>query len=130
MEVLVFRSSDGFMILRGRDTKGNGLALKMASPYDIWVHIAEGASAHVIIKRDHAKQEIPPQTMQEAGTLALLKSWVKDQKKGYIQYSYAKFIRPMKNAAAGLVHVDKSEGTLEITIVPEYEEQLKIEKHE
>ena len=118
------------MILRGRDTKGNGLALKMASPYDIWVHIAEGASAHVIIKRDHAKQEIPPQTMQEAGTLALLKSWVKDQKKGYIQYSYAKFIRPMKNAAAGLVHVDKSEGTLEITIVPEYEEQLKIEKHE
>lgn len=129
-EVQVFRSSDGFMILRGRDTKGNGLALKMASPYDIWVHIAEGASAHVVIKRDHAKQEIPPQTMQEAGTLALLKSWVKDQKKGYIQYSYAKFIRPMKNAAAGLVHVDKSEGTLEISIVPEYEEQLKIEKHE
>ncbi len=129
-EVQIFRSSDGFMILRGRDTKGNGLALKMASSYDIWVHIAEGASAHVIIKRDHAKQEIPPQTMQEAGTLALLKSWVKDQKKGYIQYSYAKFIRPMKNAAAGLVHVDKIEGTLEITIVPEYEEQLKIEKHE
>lgn len=129
-EVQVFRSSDGFMILRGRDTKGNGLALKMASPYDIWVHIAEGTSAHVIIKRDHAKQEIPPQTMQEAGTLALLKSWVKGQEKGYIQYSYAKFIRPMKNAAQGLVHVDKSEGTLEIQIVPAYEEQLKIEKHE
>lgn len=123
-EVQVFRSSDGFMILRGRDTKGNGMALKMASPYDIWVHIAEGASAHVIIKRDHAKQEIPPQTMQEAGALALLKSWAKGQEKGYIQYSYAKFIRPMKNAAAGLVHVDKSEGTLEIKILPEYEEQL------
>ena len=102
-EVQVFRSSDGFMILRGRDTKGNGLALKMASPYDIWVHIAEGASAHVIIKRDHAKQKIPAQTMQEAGTLALLKSWVKGQEKGYVQYSYAKFIRPMKNAAQGLV---------------------------
>jgi hypothetical protein len=36
----------------------------------------------------------------------------------------------MKNASQGLVHVDKSEGTMEITIVPEYEEQLKIEKHE
>lgn len=129
-EVQVFRSSDGFMILRGRDTKGNGLTLKMASPYDIWVHIAEGTSAHVIIKRDHAKQEIPPQTMQEAGTLALLKSWVKGQEKGYIQYSYAKFIRPMKNAAQGLVHVDKSEGTLEIQINPACEEQLKIEKYE
>lgn len=129
-EVQVFKSSDGFMILRGRDTKGNGLVLKMASPYDIWVHIAEGTSAHVIIKRDHAKQEIPPQTMQEAGTLALLKSWVKGQEKGYIQYSYAKFIRPMKNAAQGLVHVDKSEGTLEIQINPACEEQLKIERRD
>lgn len=81
----------------------------MASPYDIWVHIAEGTSAHVLIKRDHAKQEIPPRTMQEAGALALLKSWAKTQEKGYVQYSYAKFIRPMKNAAKGLVHVDKSE---------------------
>ncbi len=36
----------------------------------------------------------------------------------------------MKNAAKGLVHVDKSEGTLEIKIIPEYEERLKIEKHE
>ena len=84
----------------------------------------------MLIKRDHAKQEIPPRTMQEAGALALLKSWAKTQEKGYVQYSYAKFIRPMKNAAKGLVHVDKSEGTLEIKIIPEYEERLKIEKHE
>lgn len=125
-EVQVFRSSDGFMILRGRDTKGNGLVLKMASPYDIWVHIAEGASAHVIVKRDHAKQEIPPQTMQEAGALALLKSHAKTQETGLVQYSYAKYIRPMKNAAQGLVHVDKSEGTLSIKIDPSYEESLKI----
>lgn len=125
-EVQVFRSSDGFMILRGRDTKGNGLVLKMASAFDIWVHIAEGASAHVIIKRDHAKQEIPTQTMQEAGTLALLKSWVKGQEKGTVQYSYAKNIRPMKNASAGLVHVDKSEGTYSVVINANLENVLKI----
>ena len=125
-EVQVFRSSDGFMILRGRDTKGNGLALKMASVYDIWVHIAEGASAHVIIKRDHAKQEIPLKTMQEAGALALLKSWVKGQDKGTVQYSYAKNIRPMKNASAGLVHVDKSEGTFSVVIDSTIEEKLKL----
>lgn len=125
-EVQVFRSSDGFMILRGRDTKGNGLVLKMASAYDIWVHIAEGASAHVIIKRDHARQEIPPQTMQEAGTLALLKSRAKEQKSGLVQFSYAKYIRPMKNAGQGMVHVDKSEGTFSAAVVPELEERLKI----
>lgn len=125
-EVQVFRSSDGFMILRGRDTKGNGLALKMASPYDIWVHIAEGASAHVIIKRDHAKQEVSPVTMQEAGALALLKSWVKGQEKGTVQFSYAKNIRPMKNASAGLVHVDKSEGTYSVIIDPSIEDKLRL----
>lgn len=125
-EVQVFRSSDGFMILRGRDTKGNGLVLKMASSYDVWVHIAEGTSAHVIIKRDHAKQEIPPQTMQEAGSLALLKSRAKTEGSGLVQFSYAKYIRPMKNAPQGLVHVDKSEGTYTAEILPELEERLKI----
>lgn len=125
-EVQIFRSSDGFMILRGRDTKGNGLALKMASSYDVWVHIAEGTSAHVIIKRDHAKQEIPPQTMQEAGALALLKSRAKTEDSGLVQFSYAKYIRPMKNAGQGMVHVDKSEGTYQVKIRPEYEEILKI----
>lgn len=126
-EVQVFRSSDGFMILRGRDTKGNGLVLKMASSYDVWVHIAEGTSAHVIIKRDYAKQEIPPQTMQEAGALALLKSRAKTEDSGFVQFSYAKYIRPMKNAGQGMVHVDKSEGTYQAKIVPDWEEQLKVQ---
>lgn len=109
-QVQAFRSSDGFLILRGRDTKGNGLVLKMANPHDYWVHIAQGASAHVIIRRDHPEQEVPQSTLEQAGALALIKSWQKDQDKGLVQYSLAKYIRPMK-AGKGLVHVDRSEGT-------------------
>ena len=65
-----FRSSDGFLILRGRDTRGNGLALKLAAPHDYWIHTADGPSAHVIIRRDHAGQQVPERTLHEAGILA------------------------------------------------------------
>ena len=66
-QVQAFRSSDGFLILRGRDTRGNALALKLAAPHDYWLHTADGPSAHVIIRRDHAGQEVPERTLREAG---------------------------------------------------------------
>lgn len=124
-QIQAFRSSEGFLILRGRDTKGNGLVLKMSNPYDYWIHVAEGVGAHVIIRRDHPQQEIPLQTLHEAGVLALLKSWQKDQDKGLVQYSLTKYIRPMRGAGAGMVHVDKSEGTLLVKIEPSFETTLK-----
>lgn len=124
-QVQAFRSTDGFLILRGRDTKGNGLVLKMANPHDYWVHIAQGASAHIIIRRDHPDQDVPQQTMEEAGCLALLKSWQKEQDKGLVQYSLAKYIRPMK-AGKGMVHVDKSEGTYLVKSHTNLEDELSI----
>lgn len=124
-QVQVFHSSDGFTLLRGRDVKGNGLALKMASPHDIWVHVAHGTSAHVIIRKQNPKQEIPEQTLQEAGILAALKSPLKEEHKASIQYSYAKHIRPMKNSSHGMVHVDKSEGSFLVNMDKEIEEKLK-----
>ena len=126
VQVQAFRSSEGFLILRGRDTKGNGLVLRMSNPYDYWIHVATGTGAHVIIRRDHPKQEIPLQTMHEAGILAILKSWQKDQDKGLAQYSLAKYIRPMKGAGAGMVYVDKSEGTFLVSVEPSLEDTLKV----
>jgi len=126
VQVQAFRSSEGFLILRGRDTKGNGLVLKMSNPHDYWVHVAEGAGAHVIIRRDHPHQEISLKTMHEAGALAILKSWQKDQDKGLVQYSLAKYIRPMRNAGAGMVHVDQSEGTFIVNVEPSLEDTLKV----
>lgn len=123
-QVQAFRSSDGFLLLRGRDTKGNGLALKMAAPHDYWLHTADGPSAHVIIRRDHARQDVPERTLHEAGILAALKSWQKDQSSAAIQYSLAKFIHPMKKAAPGTVRIDRSEGTFRVELNPDLEERL------
>ena len=123
-QVQAFRSSDGFLLLRGRDTKGNGLALKMAASYDYWLHTADGPSAHVIIRRDHAAQDVPERTLHEAGILAALKSWQKDQDSASIQYSLAKFIHPMKKAAPGMVRIDRSEGSFRVRLEPDLEEKL------
>ena len=123
-QVQAFRSSDGFLLLRGRDTKGNALALKMAASYDYWLHTSDGPSAHVIIRRDHAAQEVPERTLHEAGILAALKSWQKDQDSASIQYSQAKFIHPMKKAAPGMVRIDRSEGSFRVKLEPDLEEKL------
>lgn len=123
-QVQAFRSSDGFLLLRGRDTRGNALALKSASPHDYWIHTADGPSAHVIIRRDHAGQDVPERTLQEAGILAALKSWQKDQGSAGIQYSLAKYIHPMKKAAPGMVRIDRSEGTFHVRLDPELEQKL------
>ena len=123
-QVQAFRSSDGFLILRGRDTRGNGLALKLAAPHDYWMHTADGPSAHVVIRRDHAHQDVPQRTLHEAGILAALKSWLKDQSHVDIQYSLAKFIHPMKKAAPGMVRIDRSEGSFRVAMEPDLEEKL------
>ena len=124
-QVQAFRSSDGFLMLRGRDTRGNALALKLAAAHDYWLHTADGPSAHVIVRRDHAGQDVPERTLHEAGVLAALKSWQKDAETASIQYSLAKYIHPMKNAAPGMVRIDRSEGAFRVRIEPDLEERLE-----
>ncbi len=125
-QVQAFRSGDGFVLLRGRDTRGNALALKLAAPHDYWLHTADGPSAHVIIRRDHAGQEVPERTLAEAGALAALKSWLRDEARAEIQYSLAKYIHPMKKAAPGMVRIDKSEGTFWVNLDRALEEKLRM----
>lgn len=124
-QVQAFRSSDGFLMLRGRDTRGNALALKLAAPHDYWLHTADGPSAHVIIRRDHSGQQVPERTLHEAGMLAALKSWQKDAESASIQYSLAKYIHPMKNAAPGMVRIDRSEGSFRVRLERDIEERLQ-----
>ncbi len=115
-QVLLRESSDGFSILLGKDVKGNKLALKLASPNDYWLHTADGASAHAIIKRDHAGQVVPQSTFDEAGRMVAEKSPFKYDEKALIQYAFAKNIQIMKNASAGMVRIVKSEGSFWISL--------------
>ncbi len=122
--VQVFVSEDGFVLLRGRDAKGNLAARKLAAPHDIWLHAENGPGAHVIIRRAHAGQEVPARTLDQAGSLAAGKSWQKDAARARIQYAEVRHVKPLRRAPAGTVRVDKVLASREVPVDPGLETQL------
>lgn len=122
--VQMFISSDGFVLLRGRDSKGNLAARKLAAPHDIWLHAENGPGSHVIIRRAHGGQEVPPRTLDEAGGLAACKSWQRDAARARIQYAEVRHVKPMRNAPAGTVRIDKSLPSREVPVDLALEETL------
>ncbi len=116
--VQVFVSDDGFVLLRGRDAKGNLAARRLAAPHDIWLHAENGPGAHVIIRRAYAGQEVPARTLDQAGSLAACKSWQKDAARARIQYAEVRHVKPMRRATAGTVRVDKVLASREVPVDP------------
>lgn len=100
-------SGDGYVLLCGRDAKGNSAARRLASPHDLWVHVATGPGAHVIIRRPHAGHAIPERTLDEAGALAAQKSWLKDAPTANVMYAEVRHVHPDRKGGEGKVLIDR-----------------------
>ncbi len=125
LAISLFRSSDGFTIIRGKNKKANhDILSKAASPFDYWFHVADGPSSHIILKRDHPGHEVPEQTLVEAAILCGLKSYRKDDGKADIMYALVKDVRKVKGYAHGQVAVDKKLATLRVELDPTLETSL------
>ncbi|MBG0791901.1 MAG: DUF814 domain-containing protein [Desulfovibrionaceae bacterium] len=125
LAVSLFRSSDGFTIVRGKNKKANhDILSKAASPFDYWFHVADGPSSHVILKRDHPSQEVPETTLAEAAALCGLKSYRSEDGKADVMYALVKDIRKVKGFNIGQVAVDKKLGTLRVDLDPALEKNL------
>ncbi|MDE7371783.1 MAG: NFACT RNA binding domain-containing protein, partial [Desulfovibrio sp.] len=122
--VQAFVSDDDFLLLRGRDARGNQAVLRKAAPGDIWLHAEGGPGAHVLIRRAHAGQEVPERTLEQAGCLAASKSWRRDAASARILYAEARHVRPLRGAAPGTVRMDKILATREVAVDPELENRL------
>ena len=132
LAVACFRTSDGFLVLRGKSSQANhDLLSKAAGPHDYWLHAAGGPSAHVILRRDYPDQLVPEQSLMEAATLCALKSWRKDDAKAEVLLARVKDVRKVKGAAIGSVAVDEVERTLlvalDAALGAQLEERLKFE---
>ena len=128
IKVQAYRSSDGFLIARGRSAQANHqLLTQAASPFDYWLHAQGGPGAHVIIKRDFSAQEVPERTLLEAAALAALASHLKLSDRGDVLLCLVKDVRPIKGAALGMVGVDKIVRTLRPAIDPGLEERLRLD---
>ena len=68
-EPRVYRSSDGFELLVGRNNLQNDrLTFRTADRDDLWMHVQKEPGTHVIIRAEH--REIPERTLLEAAETA------------------------------------------------------------
>lgn len=105
--VALYVSSDGFIILRGKDARGNHAMRGFASPHDLWAHVETGPGAHVIIRRHNPGEAIPERTLDEAGGLAASKSWLSGAGKASVMYAELRHVKPARNGPAGKMIIDK-----------------------
>lgn len=110
-----FRSSDGFTLLRGKNAKGNQSLLKIGKAHDLWLHAEDGPSAHLIIRRSHAADNVPKRTLQEAAVLVGEKSWQRYDGRARIMVALLKHVHAIKGAPPGTVKVD---AVLQSLVVP------------
>ncbi len=125
-----FRSSDGFLMIRGKNARGNLACRKNAKNHDIWLHVLNGPGAHVVIRLQWPGQEIPERTLCEAGQLAANKSWQQHADTAHIQYAEIRHIKAMKGATAGTVKIDKVLLTREVPVDPSVDEKLALSRNE
>ncbi len=124
LPVRAYRSSDGFLLLRGKSAKANHQLVSAARPFDLWFHVAGGPGGHVLLVREHPGQIVPEGSRREAAALAALASPFKDAGKAEVICALARHVRKVKGFAPGGVRVDKLEETLAVTWPDDLEARL------
>lgn len=121
-----YRSSDGFMILAGRNNYQNDqLSLRQAQDHDLWLHAQNRAGAHIIIITEG--KEVPENTLVEAAEITAFLSRTSQEKMNHMQntmaidYTLAGNVRKAKGQKPGLVIYDKHK-----TLVAEALEHSKL----
>ena len=102
---MLFRSSDGYEILVGRNNRQNDLlTCKMASKQDIWLHTQKIHGSHVIIA---CAPETPPDTtVTEAMQLAAFFSQAREGQNVPVDYTRVKNVKKPAGAKPGMVIYD------------------------
>jgi predicted ribosome quality control (RQC) complex YloA/Tae2 family protein len=90
-----FISKDGFDILVGKSALQNHqLTFKTAKGNDLWLHAHNFPGSHVVVCLNN--RQLPPETLIDAATLALLYSGAKKNGKGEVMYTSRKYVKPIK----------------------------------
>lgn len=111
-DIASFTSADGFVILRGKNSKGNLALLKSGKGHDFWLHVEGGPGAHVLIRRSHEAEPVPETTILEAASLAAEKSWNGAVPGTGVMIALLRHIHPIKNATPGTVRIDALQRTV------------------
>jgi predicted ribosome quality control (RQC) complex YloA/Tae2 family protein len=103
-----FVSSDGVLILVGRDTEGNDyLTTHLAKPQDMWLHVQGRSGSHVVIRVTNRANGPPRRTLIQAAQLAAYYSQARNDGKVAVDYTLRKHVRKPRKAKPGLVTISQ-----------------------
>ena len=89
----------------GRNAQENeDLTFRLAKGDDVWLHARDSPGSHVIVRLSKGA-DLPPETLRDAATLALLYSDLKKSGKGDVIYTRRKWVKKAKGQATGAVIV-------------------------
>ncbi len=101
-DFLRYTSSDGFLILAGRNNVQNErLTLKTARGKDMWFHVKAAPGSHVVVMSEGA--DIPLTTQEERAALAVLNSSVNTGAAVDVDYTFVRNIRKTGDLKPGMV---------------------------
>ena len=125
LAVRLFRSSDGFSSRPGTQCKGQPSTAQLAaSPFDYWFHAKDVPGAHVVLRRDHPRQEVPEQSLRQAAILAALSSKAATNPKAEVICAQVRDVRKIKGAHLGMVRVENIDRVLYVDLDSSLEESL------
>lgn len=102
LEPYLYKSSDGFDILVGRNNVQNDfLTLKSASSNDMWFHTKNIPGSHVIVRKQMG--DIPESTLLEAALIAAYHSKGKTSSHVEVDYTQVKNVKKPNGAKPGMV---------------------------
>ena len=119
-----FVTVDGFTVLRGKNAKANHALLSRVAGHDLWLHAAQGPSAHVVLRRDHPGVEVPEQSLVQAAALCANKSAGAADARVEVMVAEVRHVRKVKGLAPGTVRVDKVWRVLTVSPDPGLEASL------
>ncbi len=118
-----YRSSDGFLILVGRNNLQNEkLTLHTARGKDMWFHVKDAPGSHTVVMSEG--KDIPLTTQNEAAMLAVVHSSLNGGAKVPVDYTEVRNIRKTGDLKPGMVLYEKYE-TGYITPEEGIEERLR-----
>jgi predicted ribosome quality control (RQC) complex YloA/Tae2 family protein len=98
-----FVTTDGYLVLVGRNNRENELLTKSAAPDDIWLHARDMGGSHVILRREGRKDMPSRQAIHEAACVAAHFSKGRTSTTVPVDYTERRYVRKQKNGGPGQV---------------------------
>ena len=96
-------TSNGHLLLVGRNSRENEALTKSAAADDIWLHARDLGGSHVILRRMDKTQMPSKRTLYEAARLAAYFSKGRGSTTVPVDYTERRYVRKMKNGGPGQV---------------------------